>query len=338
MDASPLFRRAAGLALAWWLVGLSIDTSADVPATGDPVVVRLKARAEVPARHVTVGHVAELSGGPATLRAQIARIDLEEFGGGTSLKIKRRHVEYRLRLTDLPATAFRVVGEDETVAVAVRQPLSHEAVVRAAMAAVMKRLPWPEEDLSVRLVQPVTAVLPAVSDPAEATLQAEPHSANVGPGRVQMNVTVYVAGEKKLMLPVYLEVRVVQAVVIARKSLGRGDVLSEDTTITDRRAVDAAAKVPAPEVVMGRKLKRSLAAGAVVQTSDVEDLPTQTSPALVKARQPVKMLTRSGSFTIRADGEALQEGRLDDLVRVQNTASKKVVVGKVTGPGTVEIE
>jgi hypothetical protein len=74
MDASPLFRRAAGLALAWWLVGLSIDTSADVPATGDPVVVRLKARAEVPARAVTVGHIAELSGGPATLRAQIARI------------------------------------------------------------------------------------------------------------------------------------------------------------------------------------------------------------------------------------------------------------------------
>ena len=333
-----MFRRAAGLALAWWLVGLSIDTSADAPATGDPVVVRLKARAEVPARAVAVGHVADLSGGPAALRAQIARIDLDEFGGGTTLKVKRRQVEFRLRRTDLPATAYQIAGEDETVAIAVRQPLSTEAVVRTAMAAVMKRLPWPEQDLSVRLVQPVTAVLPAVSDPAEATLQAESHSANVGPGRVQMDVSVYVAGEKKLMLPVYLDVRVVQPVVIARKGLGRGDVLTEETTITDRRAVDAAAKVPAPDLVLGRKLKRPLAAGAVVLASDVEYLPTPTAAVLVKARQPVKMLSRSGSFTIRADGEAMQEGRLDDLVRVRNTASKKVVVGKVTGPGVVEIE
>ena len=57
---TPLFRRSVGLALAWWLVGLSIDTSADVPPSGDPVVVRLKARAEVSARVVTVGHVSEL--------------------------------------------------------------------------------------------------------------------------------------------------------------------------------------------------------------------------------------------------------------------------------------
>jgi flagella basal body P-ring formation protein FlgA len=338
MDASPLFRRAAGLALAWWLVGLSIDTSADAPATGDPVVVRLKARAEVPARVVTVGHVADLNGGPAALRAQIARIDLEDFGPATSLTIKRRQIELRLRLTDLPAAAYQVGGEDEVVALAVRQPLSSEVVVRAAMSVVRKRLPWPEEDLSIRLVQPVTAALPAVSDPAEATVRAEPHNANVGPGRVQMDVSVFVAGEKKLMLPVYLDVRVIQPVVIARKGLGRGDVLTQDTTITDRRAIDAAAKVPAPDAVLGRKLRRPLAAGAVVHAADVEDLPTQTAAVLVKARQPVKLLARSGAFTIRADGEAMQEGRLDDLVRVQNTASKKVVVGKVTGPGVVEIE
>src|SRR4051794_18501069 len=119
MDASPLFRRATLLALAWWLVGLSIDTSADAPPAGDPVVVWLKSRAEVPARTVTVGHVAELAGGPPALREQIARLDLAEFGTGTTLSVKRRQVEFRLRLADLPATAFRVAGEDETAAVAV---------------------------------------------------------------------------------------------------------------------------------------------------------------------------------------------------------------------------
>lgn len=338
MDASPLFRRATALALAWWLVGLSIDTSADAPTDGDPVVVRLKARAEVPARTVTIGHVADVSGGPAAVRDHVARLDLEDFGAGTSLTIKRRQVEFRLRLADLPAGAFRLSGEGETVAVAVRRQLSTEAVVKAAKEAALKRLPWPEADLSIRLVQPVTIPLPAVADAAEITFRVEPHSANVSPGRVQMDVTVYVAGEKKLMLPVYFDVRVIQPVVIARKGLGRGDTLTDDTTITDRRATDPTAKVPPPDAVMNRKLKRPLAAGQVVQAADVEDLPGAVSAVLVKARQPVKMVVRSGTLTVTAGGEALQDGKLDDRVRVQNTESKKVIVGRVTGPGTVDVE
>ncbi len=338
MNEPNAFRRSVILALAWWLVGLSIDTSADTPKRdGDPVEVRLRGTATVPATRVTVGDVAEITGGTPALRELIGKFDLEEFGTGTSVTVKRRQVEFRLRLADLPADAFRVTGANESVATAVRQPISADSVVKAATAAALKRMPWPEEELSVKLVQPVTAPLPNVADPADVIIKADPHSSNVSPGRVQMDVSIFVRGEKKISLPVYLDIRVMQRMAIARSGLPKGELLTENNVLIDRRPVETSNPGALPESIIGRKLKRPLPAGQVVQASDLDEA-SVTTAVLVKAKSPVKIIARVGALTIEAAGEAMQDGRLEDRVKVKNTESKKVLSARVTGPGKVEID
>ena len=340
MSASPRFSVVTGLALAWWLIGIGVDmdTSADAPSGPAPVVITLKAKVNVSGRTVTIGDVADLSGGSDPLRERAAALDLGEFGATDAMTVKSRQIEFRLRLADFPVKLFRIEGAAETAVAAVRQPVTEESVFEAAKKAALQRLPWPATDLAIKLVQPITAPMPAAAAGDEVTLKAEPHAAAVAPGRVQIDVTIFVRGEKKLALPVYLDIRVIQRVALARRGLSRGELLLEENVLTDRRATEPTAKVAAPETLTGRRLKRSVAAGQVIQPADLEDAPVDAAGVLVRNRQAVKMTVRLGAVNVVANGEAQQDGKMGDRVRVQNVDSKKVVVGRVTGAGAVDVD
>jgi flagella basal body P-ring formation protein FlgA len=50
------------------------------------------------------------------------------------------------------------------------------------------------------------------------------------------------------------------------------------------------------------------------------------------------MTARVGALVVTALGEAQQDGRAGEVIRVENVDSKKVVRARVTGPGAVDIE
>ena len=85
------------------------------------------------------------------------------------------------------------------------------------------------------------------------------------------------------------------------------------------------------EEFLGKKLKRSLRAGSPVKVSMVEILP------VVYRGEKVKLVIQAGPMLLTATGLAHSDGKINDLIRVQNINSSKVVFGRVTGPGTVEV-
>jgi len=59
-------------------------------------------------------------------------------------------------------------------------------------------------------------------------------------------------------------------------------------------------------------------------------------PILIKARQIVRMRIKGHGFTIIGLGEALQDGRQDDYIRIRNTDTRRLITAKVAPDGTVE--
>lgn len=82
---------------------------------------------------------------------------------------------------------------------------------------------------------------------------------------------------------------------------------------------------------LGKKITRSVRAGSPVQISMVESLP------VIHRGEKVKIVIQSGSMLLTATGLAHSDGKIDDLIRVQNINSNKVVFGRVAGPGIVEV-
>jgi flagella basal body P-ring formation protein FlgA len=81
-----------------------------------------------------------------------------------------------------------------------------------------------------------------------------------------------------------------------------------------------------------------VASKAAVPLTPITPLKSVAEPPLVKSQQRITMTVRLGDLIVSAQGDALQDGRRGQNIRVLNIDSKKVVVGTVSGPGTIDVE
>lgn len=66
--------------------------------------------------------------------------------------------------------------------------------------------------------------------------------------------------------------------------------------------------------------------------------PGGESPVLIKPRDLVRLVAKIGAVNVSARGEALQDGRLGQAIRVRNIASNKVVTGRVADRDIVLVD
>jgi flagella basal body P-ring formation protein FlgA len=58
----------------------------------------------------------------------------------------------------------------------------------------------------------------------------------------------------------------------------------------------------------------------------------------VRRNQPVRIVLDNGVLCITASGVSQEDGILGDVVRVQNTTSKRVIHARVTGDALVAVD
>lgn len=80
------------------------------------------------------------------------------------------------------------------------------------------------------------------------------------------------------------------------------------------------------------------AVGLGVESGVDDQTPATENPIVIHSRDRVRMLARVGESQIIAAGEALQDGRIGQSIRLRNVDSNKTVLGRVLGPGLVEVD
>ena len=85
------------------------------------------------------------------------------------------------------------------------------------------------------------------------------------------------------------------------------------------------------EEVAGLETVRSLSVGTLVNALTVRQ------PLLVKQGDVVQLIGRSGAVAVQTTAEAVTSGRINQLVRVKNQASGKVITARVKARGVVEV-
>ena len=84
--------------------------------------------------------------------------------------------------------------------------------------------------------------------------------------------------------------------------------------------------------IIGKLAKRPLSAGMVISPNEL------SAPRWVTRGQVVTLFTDSAGLQVRAQGEALADGAENQLVKVRNVVSGKVISGLVTAPGIVRVQ
>ena len=151
-------------------------------------------------------------------------------------------------------------------------------------------------------------------------------------GRLTVGVKCTDANPWSLHVPV--TVTVYKNVVVASRSLSRGEVLTENDF---KRVKYDMSQLPVgyiedPVYGIGMELKRRLATGVPLTASMMK------KPHIIKRGQQVSIVARAGGMEVRMSGKALAHGAVGERIRVLNVRSKKKLEGTVTPSGDIKVD
>ena len=334
--------------------------------TSSPLVLALRSRVQVVGREILIADVALVSGGNAAQRKRMEELDLNDaLATGESIEIGSPQIEFRLRLAGfdpgevaIRGSAVRITSgravsspagvttvrevSAQTSSQPVRLPDAagklELLVVQAAEDCVRGKLPWSADDVVVRLAVPLPRELTQVTAASGYSCRASLRTNAPVVGRIQVQVVAESPGERSFDVAVHLDVRHFDGVVLAAKALERGHTIQAADVYIDRQDVTTLSDYCSiADQLVGATVKRSVRPLMPVKLSDAESSRSAASAVLVKRRDRVRMVAKIGSHSISTTGEAQQEGRLGDTIRLQNIESKSFVQGRVTAANEVEI-
>ena len=212
-------------------------------------------------------------------------------------------------------------------------------VTQAARNAVLDRLPWDRQDVRIDITH-VGLKASAEALVRNGNLTPEIRSAWPPLGRVQVVIRA-VSGDsaESAEIPVVLNVRYFQNVVVAKRRITRGAIMKQDDVYIDRQEVrDLSGILTSAESVVGMTAGRDILPLNLIRPGDVKSTET------LKARTPVIRRGSTVNLVARGDGlsisvlcEAMQDGRPGDVIRVKNLDSQVVRTGKVISANEVEV-
>lgn len=326
-----------GIAAAWCCTPIA---RAAAPRAAAPVQVTLHPRVQVGDRLVLIGDVARISGGDAAQRSHIARLDVLQLDAAqTTATVSQTLVEARLLLAGAPPQSFRIDGAADTQVSCTASINAESRALAAVRAAIASELLLPDDDVVVQLAQPLSAeALQRIDATAEEDLEARLTTATITGGRQRVALwTSDGAGVRRETL-IIVDVRFRQlAPVATRPMTARHKIAAGDIRFEPRNLTQSGTALT-PEQVAGKALRRAVAAGEIVTDRDLIAPVATDEPQVIRPRDAVRVTVRKGTLMLVMPGaEALQAGREGELIRVRNPQSGRTVIGRVTGPGEVEV-
>lgn len=309
------------------------------PAAGSATAtVSLRASATVTNPKVCLGDIASIVSTDESLRRQLAELDLADLStGGAAAPISRQQVEFRIRLAGVAPDRFLLQGAAQVHVLLAMAAVSPEEVLAAARRLVLQRLPWKPEAIVIRQVGSVLGLATLHDSTEHAHLDAELSTKGLPLGRVRVDVSAYANGLRRETVPVELDVMLLQRVALAARRIERGEVLTEDKLRFDQRPVDRLDNyVASADSIVGKRARIVLTSGQLISATEVETaLPD--NPILIHAGDVVHLLANLGPLRVTAMGQAMQDGRAGQLIRVRNVDSNHMILGRVRDRETVEV-
>lgn len=237
---------------------------------------------------------------------------------------------------------WRLVGDKE---------MKHLPPLYAALLFLFAAPSWSADIQSLDAIKTAVRSFLARPDPAgtrheitvanlDARLKlaacAMPLEVFFAPGsRTQGTTTVGVRCKNSKPWQIYVpaQVKIYTQVLMTSQPLGRGEILEKKHVAWSEREVTGLSSGYFTEYppALGKIVTRPLPAGWVLNPGAL------ISPKAVKRGDTVTLLVAIDGLEVRAQGEALMDGALNDTIKVRNLLSQNIVEGPITAPGVVRI-
>lgn len=155
-----------------------------------------------------------------------------------------------------------------------------------------------------------------------------------GYGNASVALVVRVDDQVKKNMTVLVEVEALAEMVVAARTLERGEVIEASDLAVVRRdlATVQGRYMKETDEAVGLRVKNALKANAPLRRDYLEKVP------VVKSGQVVTILAENDVVRITAIGKAKNAGGVGDTITVQNTSSQKEIAARVVDANTVRVD
>lgn len=148
----------------------------------------------------------------------------------------------------------------------------------------------------------------------------------------RLNVHVSCPGSARWAIYVPVELSIWRSVVVVTAPIARGQTIAEsDLGLEEHDVATARGYYGHPSELVGYIARRVLNVRSPVLASQVE------APLQVKRGDKVILTAMLGTLQVKMNGIAEADGRYGDRISVRNSDSQRVIEGRITGPGQVQV-
>ena len=291
------------------------------------VIVRLMDEAEVKGEEIVLGQVAHIE---ADTEAEMKRLKavplISAPRPGESYRISRAHIEAMLERKGIDLKSVRIEGGSVLVKRSY-QRVKAERLMKA-LEEFLKRETGSPARVSIIPTTPVRDLLVP-----EGKVSISVQSISGDPLRGWFRVRVMVDGKVAEEISIFARVRIERETVVAVKPIRAGQRISADMVKVERMMIGLEGKGAFEKVrdVLGKIPSRSIEKGELIRRSDLR------LPVIVRRGDVVMIVAKYGMIRITARGKAVENGRLGDVIEVENLNSKRRIRAEVMSPGVVMV-
>jgi len=179
---------------------------------------------------------------------------------------------------------------------------------------------------------PASLPLPFILPSGDLTLEVIPSNPGIL-NSTSISLIFSVDGHVRKNIAIAGHFEALASVAVAASSIQRGNIMtSEHIHVLARNIANNNSPCFDPQDIIGKKANRNIKEGSVIERAWVD------TPPMVARGQMVKILLNKGEMHLATTGIANMNGTKDQVIRVQNINSKKLIYCRVTAPGIVEVQ
>jgi flagella basal body P-ring formation protein FlgA len=223
-----------------------------------------------------------------------------------------------------PFLSFSAYGDERA-----GQVLSQEQVEQTLRQYILKMGPWQAEQIEVRAL----SYKPVPLRPGKLAVRVLKPGKGISPGVQTFLLGAEVGGKEESQIWVRTEIRVSENVVVSARPLAYRQMIGPEDVRLDWREINSFAPGPFTKIedALGKQVARAMNANEMLTPSLAE------LPQVVRHGSAVMLVYESAYLRVETAGEAVQAGKVGDVIRVKNPASGKMLQGVVLDGRTVRV-
>ena len=297
-----------------------------------------KASVSILDRLVTVGDVATIHASNRRVESELAALDLDTLTeSGSTVSVSQEQIRIRLKLAGFDGETVTLTGVDRVNVrhVEVKNVATElEAVLRDELAS---RYQIAASNLAVKLDSRSYSFKNRAIRPSTLQInQALPAELPLG----QKSIAVQMTDHNRQKVEVRLNVRIAvfRDLVLARKPIRKGEVMTLDNVEQVRRPIDnRRARFASYEQVVGKLSGANVNQYDLIKAVDVREL-SQKSEQAIKKNALVNVIVKRGPLEVVLKGaRAIDGGSPGDQIALMNPNTRENIVARVIDSSTAEI-